>query len=88
LRKSTPVTQGYLCVFGHPDHIRHVLINNHQKYTKGIGEHFAMVEMTRHTARLAQHTRVRYLPQQPVELTRHVNLLTNQCLCIPLEQRR
>ena len=35
-----------------------MLVNNYQNYTKGIGEHFAMVEMMLHTALLAQHIRL------------------------------
>jgi hypothetical protein len=86
LRVFAPVTQGHM--YGHPDHVRHMLINNHQHYTKGIGEHFAMVEMMLHTALLAQHIRPRYLPQHPVELTRQVKLLTKHSLRIPPESRR
>jgi hypothetical protein len=82
-RRSRRVT--YTC---HPDHVRHVLVNNYQNYTKGIGEHFAMVEMMLHTALLAQHIRPRYLPQHPVELTCQVKLLTKHSLRIPPERRR
>lgn len=65
-----------------------MLVNNHQNYTKGIAEHFAMVEKMLHTALLAQHIRPRYLPQQTVELTCQVNLLTKHSLRILPEKRR
>jgi cytochrome P450 len=31
------VTTANIYVFGHPDHVRRVLVDNHQNYTKGIG---------------------------------------------------
>jgi cytochrome P450 len=36
-RVYSPVTQAYIYVFSHPDHVRRVLVDNHQNYTKGIG---------------------------------------------------
>jgi len=37
LRVFSPLTQGHIHVFNHPDHVRRVLVDNHQNYTKGIG---------------------------------------------------
>ena len=36
-RVFSPVTQGHIYVLSHPEHVKHVLVNNHQNYTKGIG---------------------------------------------------
>lgn len=36
-RVYSPVTQNHIYVFSHPEHVRHVLVDNHQNYTKGIG---------------------------------------------------
>ena len=36
-RVYSPLTQAHIYVFSHPDHIRRVLVDNHQNYTKGIG---------------------------------------------------
>ncbi|MEO7728651.1 MAG: cytochrome P450 [Burkholderiales bacterium] len=36
-RVFSPVTQAHIYVFSHPDHVRRVLVENHQNYTKGIG---------------------------------------------------
>jgi cytochrome P450 len=36
-RVYSPVTQAHIYVFSHPDHVRRVLVDNHQNYTKGIG---------------------------------------------------
>jgi cytochrome P450 len=36
-RVYSPVTQAHICVFNHPDHVRRVLVDNQQNYTKGIG---------------------------------------------------
>lgn len=36
-RVYSPVTQNHIYVFSHPAHVRHVLVDNHQNYTKGIG---------------------------------------------------
>jgi cytochrome P450 len=33
----SPLTQGHIFVFSHPNHVRRVLVDNHQNYTKGIG---------------------------------------------------
>ena len=33
----SPVTNGNIYVFSNPDHVRHVLVDNHHNYTKGIG---------------------------------------------------
>jgi cytochrome P450 len=37
LQIFSPVTNAHICVFSHPDHVRHVLVDNHANYTKGIG---------------------------------------------------
>ncbi len=52
-----------------------------------IGEHFAMVEMMLHTALLARHIRLRYLPKQPIELECQVNLRTKHSLYMLPEKR-
>jgi len=36
-RVYSPVTQAHIYVLSHPDHVRRVLVDNHQNYTKGIG---------------------------------------------------
>ncbi len=36
-RVYSPITQAHIYVFSHPDHVRRVLVDNHQNYTKGIG---------------------------------------------------
>jgi cytochrome P450 len=36
-RMFASVTNAPICVFSHPDHVRHVLVDNHHNYTKGIG---------------------------------------------------
>ena len=36
-RVYSPATQAHIYVFSHPDHVRRVLVDNHQNYTKGIG---------------------------------------------------
>jgi len=36
-RMCASVTQANIYVFSHPDHVRRVLVDNHQNYTKGIG---------------------------------------------------
>jgi cytochrome P450 len=33
----SPAVQRQVCVFSHPDHVRHVLVTHHARYTKGIG---------------------------------------------------
>lgn len=33
----SPAVQRNVCVFSHPDHVRHVLVTHHAHYTKGIG---------------------------------------------------
>lgn len=53
-----------------------------------IGEHFAMVEMILHTALLARHIRLRYLPKQPIELECQVNLRTRHSLYMLPEKRQ
>ena len=52
-----------------------------------IGEHFAMVEMIYHAALLSRDVRLRYLPQQPVELECQVNLRTKHPLMMQPEIR-
>lgn len=52
-----------------------------------IGEHFAMTEMLLHTALLARHIYLRYLPQQPIELECQVNLRTRHNLMMMPELR-
>jgi len=52
-----------------------------------IGEHFAMVEMIYHVALLSRDVRLRYLPQQPVELECQVNLRTKHPLMMQPELR-
>jgi len=52
-----------------------------------IGEHFAMLEMILHTAVLARHIRLRYLPKQPIELECQVNLRTKHSLYMMPEKR-
>ena len=52
-----------------------------------IGEHFAMLEMILHTALLARHIRLRYLPKQPIELECQVNLRTKHSLYMMPEKR-
>jgi cytochrome P450 len=53
-----------------------------------IGEHFAMVEMMLHTAMLARHFRLRYLPKYPLELECQVNLRSKRGIYMLLEKRR
>ena len=36
-RMSATVTGAPIYVFSHPEHVRRVLVDNHQNYTKGIG---------------------------------------------------
>ena len=36
-RVFSPVTKADIYVFSHPDHVRHVLVDNHHNFTKGIG---------------------------------------------------
>ena len=36
-RVYSPDTQAHIYVFNHPDHVRRLLVDNHQNYTKGIG---------------------------------------------------
>lgn len=36
-RIFSPATNAHICVFSHPDHVRHILVDNHANYTKGIG---------------------------------------------------
>lgn len=52
-----------------------------------IGEHLAMVEMIYHAALLSRDVRLRYLPQQPVELECQVNLRTKHPLMMQPEFR-
>ena len=52
-----------------------------------IGEHFAMVEMMLHTAMLARHIRLRYLPKQPLELECQVNLRSKHSIWMLPEKR-
>ncbi len=52
-----------------------------------IGEHFAMVEMLLHTAMLARHIRLRYLPKQPIELECQVNLRSKHSIHMLPENR-
>jgi cytochrome P450 len=52
-----------------------------------IGEHFAMVEMMLHTAILARHIRLRYLPKHPLELECQVNLRSKHGIYMLPEQR-
>ena len=33
----SPAVKRHLCVFSHPDHVRHVLVTHHARYIKGIG---------------------------------------------------
>ena len=53
-----------------------------------IGEHFAMVEMIMHTAMLARHVRLRYLPKYPLELECQVNLRSKHGIYMLPEKRR
>jgi cytochrome P450 len=53
-----------------------------------IGEHFAMVEMMLHTAMLARHIRLRYLPKYPLELECQVNLRSKHSIWMLPEARR
>ena len=53
-----------------------------------IGEHFAMVEMLVHTAMLARHIRLRYLPKHPLELECQVNLRSKRGIYMLPEIRR
>jgi cytochrome P450 len=53
-----------------------------------IGEHFAMVEMIVHTAMLARHIRLRYLPKYPLELECQVNLRSKRSIYMLPEKRR
>jgi enediyne biosynthesis protein E7 len=53
-----------------------------------IGEHFAMVEMVVHTAMLARHIRLRYLPKYPLELECQVNLRSKRGIYMLPEKRR
>jgi len=52
-----------------------------------IGEHFAMFEMVMHVVLLARRLRLRYLPQQPIELECQVNLRTKYPLMMRPELR-
>jgi cytochrome P450 len=52
-----------------------------------IGEHFAMVEMILHTAMLARHIRLRYLPKHPLELECQVNLRSKHGIYMLPEKR-
>jgi cytochrome P450 len=52
-----------------------------------IGEHFAMVEMVLHTAMLARHIRLRYLPKHPLELECQVNLRSKHGIFMLPEKR-
>ena len=36
-RVYSPDTKAHIYVFNHPDHVRRLLVDNHQNYTKGIG---------------------------------------------------
>lgn len=53
-----------------------------------IGEHFAMVEMLLHTALLARHIHLNYLPRQPIALECQINLRTKHSLYMLPERRR
>ena len=53
-----------------------------------IGEHFAMVEMILHTAMLARHIRLRYLPKHPLELECQVNLRSKHGIYMLPEKRQ
>ena len=53
-----------------------------------IGEHFAMVEMILHTATLARHIRLRYLPRHPIELECQVNLRSKYGIYMRPENRQ
>jgi cytochrome P450 len=53
-----------------------------------IGEHLALVEMVMHTALMARSVRLRYVPQQPLELECQVNLRTKHSLMMMPELRR
>jgi cytochrome P450 len=53
-----------------------------------IGEHFAMVEMMLHTAMLARHFRLRYLPKHPLELECQVNLRSKYSITMLPETRQ
>jgi enediyne biosynthesis protein E7 len=52
-----------------------------------IGEHFAMIEMIVHTAMLARHMRLRYLPKHPLELECQVNLRSKHGIYMLPEKR-
>jgi len=52
-----------------------------------IGENFAMIEMTLHTAMLARHIRLRYLPKHPLELECQVNLRSKHGIFMLPEKR-
>ncbi len=53
-----------------------------------IGEHFAMIEMILHTAMLARHVRLQYVPKEPIELECQINLRTRHNLWMLPELRR
>ena len=36
-RIFSPTANSHICVFSHPDHVRHVFVDNNSNYTKGIG---------------------------------------------------
>ncbi len=52
-----------------------------------IGEQFAMAEMVMHTAMLARHIRLRYLPKYPLELECQVNLRSKRSIYMLPEKR-
>ncbi len=53
-----------------------------------IGEHFAMIEMMLHTAMLARHIRLRYLPKHPIELECQVNLRSKHSIHMLPDKRQ
>jgi cytochrome P450 len=36
-RIFSPATNSYICAFSNPEHVRHIFVDNHANYTKGIG---------------------------------------------------
>jgi cytochrome P450 len=52
-----------------------------------IGETLAMYEMLMHLYKLARHYRLRYVPDQPLELEAQINLRTRHPLHMQLERR-